>query len=126
MTFRIGMKVEYFKLRSEYEPLFRDPAWPKQIVPGGVYTVRDVDTRAAVFGWPLILRFEEYQQAAQPCPELGMWECGFPGDCFRSVVEKKTDISIFTAMLNPNRRERNPAVIGDGIREREPILNQNL
>lgn len=40
MKFRIGMKVEYFKRRTDYDVMFVDPFWPKQIVLGGIYTVR--------------------------------------------------------------------------------------
>jgi len=34
----------------------------------------------------------------------GLMEFGFLADYFRPLVECKTDISIFTAMLNPSKR----------------------
>jgi hypothetical protein len=53
-----------------------------------------------------VLRFEEF--FADACDNrsigLGMWEPGFAGDCFRPVVDRSTDISIFQEMLKPKKQ----------------------
>jgi hypothetical protein len=38
-----------------------------------------------------------------PAPETDVWCAGFYAGGFRPVVERKTDISIFTKMLTPKR-----------------------
>jgi hypothetical protein len=38
-----------------------------------------------------------------PAPGTDVWAAGFYADGFRPVVERKTDISIFTKMLTPKR-----------------------
>ena len=42
-----------------------------------------------------------------PAPESDKFERGYNSIWFRAVVEKKTDISIFTKMLNPDKRRIN-------------------
>lgn len=95
--FRVGIKVVMLRKQTSYDAAFGDDRWPSCIYVGGVYTVRDVDTRAAGFGWPIVLRFEEFSIAADDLSDLGigMWEPGFPGDCFRPV----TDISFAHEIL---------------------------
>lgn len=67
---------------------------------GSVYTVRKA--YVASNGMVGILLAEIDNHAA--CLRLGLSdEIGFPAIRFRPVVERKTDISIFKAMLNPSR-----------------------
>jgi hypothetical protein len=106
--FRVGQKVVMIRRKSGYSMACGgdEYGWPSCINVGGIYTIRDVETRADRFGWPVMLRFEEF--IADTCDlgfvGLGIWELGFPGDCFRPVVDRSTDISIFQAMLNPKKQ----------------------
>lgn len=94
MSFHVGQKIECIKLTF-------NPAWrgKRRPVVGRIYTVRDVGVR---------------HQGGVDCE--GVWldeiinplhpsghEYGFFAACFRPVVERKTDISIFTAMLTPKK-----------------------
>ncbi|HXJ59412.1 MAG TPA: hypothetical protein VNU68_22440 [Verrucomicrobiae bacterium] len=103
----MGQKVVMVGQETSYDVEHGWYGWPPCIEPGGIYTIRDVDTRAAEYGWPIVLRFEEFIIKPLPVPdspELGLWECGFPGDCFRPVVERSTDISALQALLLPNAK----------------------
>lgn len=94
--FRVGQKVAYIGGPTSYDKAFGiDDCWPPCINTDGTYTIRDVDTRAAAYGWPVVLRFEEYKEEPHSEFGLGMWEPGFPGDCFRPV----TDISFAHEIL---------------------------
>jgi hypothetical protein len=70
-------------------------------VKGRVYTIR-----AMTIGWPEFgsmpaLLLEEIQHPHDERFAAG--EMAFDRRRFRPVIERKTDISIFTAMLTPNR-----------------------
>jgi len=100
MTFRIGQKVvsilDWSNLKHKY---------PQIVFPvlNGVYTIRDIDTRGDGFS----LRFEEFVN-----PEMWLTtssgkligEPGFAVVHFRPLIERKTDISVFTAMLKPRTK----------------------
>jgi hypothetical protein len=107
MTFRVGQKVVRIAVNSTYNGTYSLGDWPSCIKVGGVYTIRDADTRAAKFGWPVVLRFEEFVEALldNSWAGLGMWEPGFPGDCFRPIVELKTDISFAHEILRDVSRK---------------------
>lgn len=91
MTFHVGQKVvcvdasvsSYFGTRP---PLVR----------GGIYTVTAVIPPLAHWpddAWGLLVA------EASPLHPLAV---GFVANRFRPIVEKKTDISCFTALLNPS------------------------
>lgn len=84
MAFRVGQKVECINDKPD--------RWGRAVLvqKGEVYTV------AAVFDWfglPGLL-LEEVKTKEAP---------GWHALRFRPVVERKTDISIFTAMLTPSK-----------------------
>jgi hypothetical protein len=67
--------------------------WPAK---GAVYKIRAINV------WPAqtLLRLEEVDNRHFE-GVLSAIEPGFPSEHFRPIVERKTDISIFTAMLTP-------------------------
>lgn len=103
MTFHVGQKVVMINRDTNYDKSVGIKGWPECINVDGVYTVRDVDTRAAELGWPVVLRFEEHVFKTHQDPRYGIWEPGFPGDCFRPVTDRQTDISVFTEMLHTSK-----------------------
>ena len=96
MAFHVGQKVVCVIGHTN-----KGARWPAQIVVGGIYTVREIDTRCVSRWKQLGLRLEEYCEPAK-MTSVGMWETPFPADHFRPVVERKTDISIFQKMLTPD------------------------
>lgn len=67
---------------------------------GGIYTI------ATLNNWPraTILTFIECDNS-HLIAELGCkYEPGFDAKYFRPIVSRTTDISIFTAMLNPSKQ----------------------
>jgi hypothetical protein len=95
MAFFVGQKVLCIKSkrwRSMHNGRFMSSAerGPKYLE---VVTIREFDDS--------FLRFVEYRNS----PIRGGVECSFDPRHFRPVVERKTDISIFTKMLTPNSRE---------------------
>lgn len=97
MTFRVGQKVVFVDdtpTQSECGPgSYWLPNWP---VLGQVYTIRAFVDDDAVF----------LEEVRNPVREFlhGVSEGSFYCWRFRPVQERKTDISIFTAMLTPNKR----------------------
>jgi hypothetical protein len=67
-----------------------------------IVTIREIDSRAV--GLPghetPALRFEEIVNPSDDTL-VGVWELAYHYACFKPVVTLKTDISIFTRMLNP-------------------------
>jgi hypothetical protein len=100
MTFRVGQKVvcvtahDAFQDWPDYETLSRPPDL------GDIATVTNVFM--AVCG-KLAIELLEY-----PAPggthNGWMFEPGWLAEDFRPLVERKTDISIFTQMLNPSKQ----------------------
>ena len=100
MAFHVGQKVEYvgqppeglgemlYRWLHPYEDIVRKGA-PYTVA--NVYTMPDGDT---------LLELVEV-----PAPETRYWCAGWLAVCFRPIVENKTNISIFTAMLNTKQRE---------------------
>jgi hypothetical protein len=86
--FHVGQKVVCIHGCPSSNPL-------PHCVKGKIYTVANV---YIIDDLTMIELFE------LPFPGLvdadGEWMPGFVAECFRPVVERKTDISIFTAMLN--------------------------
>jgi hypothetical protein len=99
MTFRVGQKVVCIRDKSILTQGRRRPKWPAAIAVGGVYTILDIELSLLVSHGEAGLRFEECRVEAYECG----WETAFPASCFRPLLERKTDISIFKKMLVPNR-----------------------
>lgn len=95
MSFHVGQKVVCIKngwdslTYNEVGPAFRS-----------VYTIRTIDAEDG----DAMLRFEEIVNEVHNYRE-GQHECQFWARWFRPVIERKTDISIFTAMLKPSKVE---------------------
>lgn len=95
-NFHVGQKVVC--VDGEFNGYFHDVS----ILPveGCVYTIRSIELMTALTGEQSpIIRLVEVVNAIMPW-EIGDAEIGFVPRRFRPVVERKTDISIFTAMLN--------------------------
>jgi hypothetical protein len=99
MTFHVGQKVvcvdDYFAPSAVI---------PGTILPkkGDVYTVREL---FPYWGWAAI-RLHEIHNPPGTYRDEGtgeLVEAAFPAFRFRPVIERKTDISVFTAMLKPSR-----------------------
>jgi hypothetical protein len=94
--FYVGQKVVCVNAKP------RSPNWPgtKRVVEGAVYTIRAVyfEKRQNATG---VLLSEIVNEFA---PSIGC-EPGFLASRFRPVVERKTDISIFTDMLTPKTEQ---------------------
>jgi len=95
MTFRVGMKVVCVDgdMRVNWAGWHPPTKW-------AVYTVREVrrSLDRITYGDTSLL----LDEITNPLGPHGR-ECGFLGRRFRPVQERKTDISIFTAMLNPSQ-----------------------
>ena len=99
MTFRVGQKVVAVSQNN------RDVS-VSDLVVGQIYTIRDIDSRAADAGYhdgELTIRLEEIFNPVRRTT-IGDWEAGYVAHRFRPVVEHKTDISVFTAMLTPSKQ----------------------
>ena len=95
MSFHVGQKVVC--VNAEWD----DPHWckftPNRPVAGGVYTIREIHS---AFPHRVGFYLDEL-----PNPVV-IWvertgEGAFLSTRFRPVIERKTDISVFTALLNP-------------------------
>lgn len=104
MTFHIGQKVVCVDARAKC-----DCGCATRLVTGQVYTVR------AVF----VLFGNEGIHVEETSPLK--WTSGYASSRFRPVVEKKTDISVFTEILN---RESKSRVMAPSINEHTSLLNQ--
>lgn len=91
MAFYVGQKVECIKAVH--------PDWDKPpfLTIGAIYTVENIYE-------PLEGEFAlELVELPQPGNDLVF--PGFRADHFRPIVERKTSIAIFKAMLNPSKQE---------------------
>jgi hypothetical protein len=106
MTFRVGQKVVKIPGTGKAGG---HPDLPS-LVNGAVYTIRDIDWRAAhIHGTPTI-RVEE---VTGPVIEttVGPFEPGYSPKVFRPVVERKTDISFAHEILRKaSKPARGPVV----------------
>jgi hypothetical protein len=98
-AFRVGQKVVCIEGRPIGGSGFE--IWP---VEGAVYTVREL----CISPWSagVLMRLEEIHNAPIVYGRNGIvsrWECAFMVSRFRPIIERKTDISIFKAMLNPSK-----------------------
>lgn len=109
-NFTVGQKVVAVKKVSPTERDIRmieaakraGVTFPK---PGEVYTIRDIFTATRTDGEVVVsVRLVEVTNDPQMRFSTGfVGEIGFNAECFRPLVERKTDISVFKAMLNPSR-----------------------
>lgn len=90
--FHVGQKVVCIRDLSPLCQFYGETA----PVVGEVYTVRAVKGFSRGIG----LHFKEIRNKWHWYRLFLYCECWFVGKCFRPVVERKTDISIFKAMLN--------------------------
>lgn len=102
MNFYCGQKVvcvsyQWDSIWDAIRALFFRPS-SGDLVVGEVYTVSNLilDDVGDVY---------TVEVAECPHPENKFWEAGFAPECFRPVVERKTDISVFTRMLTAKRKE---------------------
>lgn len=94
--FYVGQKVICVRHPAKIKAFFGE-AYPHV---GGVFTIREIfEARGGE-----CLRLFEISNPPYPYVE-GYMECGFRTNFFRPVVERKTDISIFKALLNPKTAE---------------------
>lgn len=102
MIFRVGQKVVCVNagvIPGREADTSCGWARGEQIVEGSVYTVRSVHTDD--YGHP-VLWLDEVSRHPHARRAYGA-SIGYHQDRFRPAVDKKTDISIFKAMLNPTR-----------------------
>lgn len=99
MNFRIGQKVVCVRKAKYPNSLHGDEITVKV---GVVYTIREL--YAIPENGHLGLRFLEIRNEPRQYLNAFM-ECGFYANRFRPLVERKTDISIFTRMLTPSKEK---------------------
>lgn len=107
MTFRIGQKVVCVRNAPQGQEIkYSTVLQSKKLKIGSTYTIRDIDMRAVHLHGVATVRLDEIVNETY-MSSVGEWETGYPETCFRPIVDKQTDISIFTAMLNTKKvRER--------------------
>ena len=97
MTFKIGMPVVQISPWREKDTAYSDVRFTEC---GVVYTIREIVQVRGVTA----LRFHELINPAHRYAGFATpVEQPFPAWNFRPVVERKTSIEIFTAMLNPSQ-----------------------
>lgn len=98
MSFHVGQKVVC--VDDDFSNCGRLPLnLPRK---GGIYTLRDPFSADGWTWWRLV---EVVNAPANPLNgQYGVQEPGFVPRRFRPIVERKTDISIFTAMLTPSKQ----------------------
>jgi hypothetical protein len=104
MSFHVGQNVTMIQTWEQYlaGAVNVNLPEPDETIPefGRVYTIRAV---SLMWGREF-LRFVEIVNPIKLFVE-GLDEVVFPARNFRPVIERKTDISIFTSMLTPNRQK---------------------
>lgn len=100
MAFHVGQKVVCVDADSPVPGEAPDSVWGtgEAVVTGQTYTVRRFYLRK---GHPT-LWLDEVCRNPSSVVHWGV-DVGYGAWRFRPVIERKTDISIFTAMLTPNR-----------------------
>jgi len=97
---KVGDKVVC--LQTWFEPCggYGDEVGP---VEGVIYTIREIGYLSPSIPGKVHVRLCEIVNKARPCQVVGIWEQTFRASRFRPVQKRKTDISIFTAMLTDNK-----------------------
>jgi hypothetical protein len=98
-NFRVGQKVVMYRSFGEGTRLRAELEGVVLPVMGPVYTVREIDPDTS--NGYVCIRLVEIRNG--PHIEDGI-EPSFEAALFRPVVERKTSISIFRAMLNPSKQ----------------------
>jgi hypothetical protein len=102
MTFRVGQKVVCVETWHLNGTGYGDEVGP---VRGRIYTIRDIGFGLnPAYPHSLQVRLAEITIPLRPYRGFPLQEPGFSVSRFRPIVERKTDISIFTAMLNPSKQ----------------------
>lgn len=93
MTFRVGQKVVCVDASGL-------PSFMAKLIEGKIYTVRGF-VLGICRDWSIGdgVTLMEMKNPPTPCGQ----ENGFDPSRFRPIVDRTTDISIFTAMLTPNK-----------------------
>ena len=78
---------------------------PNKPTQNKVYHIRKIVMYTYSNGVTEGLYLIEIENPLHPWKLNGIVEIAFPANRFRPVVEKKTDIFIFTAMLNPSKQD---------------------
>ncbi|QIB36935.1 hypothetical protein G3A56_02100 [Rhizobium oryzihabitans] len=102
-NFVVGQKVvcigECFPTHHLYRGLV-------PITKGTVLTVREITKAKRIDGKEAVgLRFKEIINPSMVTLHHGIWEFDYSPRKFRPVIQRKTDISIFKAMLNPSKEQ---------------------
>jgi hypothetical protein len=101
--FHIGQKVVCVTDHGQWTGA-GDGNWPS-CKKGTVYTIRDIDARCIEHYGVVGIRVEELVLPLVDT-EIGLFEPAFHPRRFRPVIERKTDISVFTRILDKvNKRE---------------------
>lgn len=93
MTFRVGQKVVCWNADWPKASYYGEEVLPQK---DEVYTIRELLEIAG----RTLLRVNEIRNPVMDY-NFGKYECAFHISRFRPIVERKTDISIFTKMLTP-------------------------
>jgi hypothetical protein len=97
--FYVGQKV--VKIPGPGNP---GPHPAPSLVNGDIYTIRKIDIRLVDLGRhpAATILVMESRIPPKDYPGIKQWEHGYNPIVFRPLVERKTDISIFKKMLEPN------------------------
>lgn len=96
MSFYVGQKVVCVNADPRaFNPVSCDWKPGEELVEGAIYTIR----RAYVFNSLAIVQLDEICRAQIAFDVYGE-NAGYAAARFRPVVKRKTDISVFVAMLN--------------------------
>jgi hypothetical protein len=104
-NFHIGQKVVCVNVTPSSHPLAANKC--HLLRKGDVYTIRDIDVRFASLHGDITIRLEEIRRPIQQPCKIPDWEPGFASRRFRPV--RTTSIDIFTSMLAPTPRVKEPA-----------------
>lgn len=99
----VGMKVVCVRNnvpRLRTQGILWSSRWPACVEHGKIFTIREIEAKFADLG-VLAIRLREYHH---PIDSRG-WEVAFPAIAFRPLVARKTDISVFTALLHTNKQK---------------------
>ncbi len=101
-NFHIGQKVVAVKRADIPKPIVEGVA---RITAGSVLTIRAIQTMMRCVGEVQTgLIFEEIRNEVINT-SWGLFEFDYDYRFFRPIAERKTDISVFRAMLNPSKTE---------------------
>lgn len=110
--FHIGQKVVCITRKSLYPNYIGRLRNPPLLKVGGIYTIREIDLRYIdLVGQPGV-RLEELRFPPRESV-WGMTELALAMSRFRPIIERKTDISVFTDMLLRAPTKETIAVSGD-------------